>query len=258
VGIVRKTKCHTAKLSYCNIVILRSDIFCQYEIITVDSKLPAYRICNSCGQTAAVDALPHVGDGQLKCSSCGKIDRNEEWPDPSIREILQVVLDAPSDQPHYERFSCLLLSACLEDMMKQQLRIMAVFNSSWEEADFLISPLLDAYRGRQRQLQLYSRLGHGTFKTDCVEADRPMYSAQWHRISGQRNHFAHSTEAPESSLSPSEIQAFVKDTLIVFSRIHNKYDRETLDYNAATSSVNPKELRELIKELGNEDGEQDG
>gem|GEM_PF-4843192 len=85
-----------------------------------------------------------------------------------------------------------------------------------------------------------------------------MYSAQWHRISGQRNHFAHSTEAPESSLSPSEIQAFVKDTLIVFSRIHNKYDRETLDYNAATSSVNPKELRELIKELGNEDGEQDG
>lgn len=227
---------------------------CEKDMTSPKQSLPAYRSCNSRGQIAALDAWHHEEDAHFKCSTCGMTNWSEEWPDVSIRSILQTVLDEPSDTPHYERVSCLVLAACLEDMMRQQLRLMGAFKSSWEDADFLMSPLLDAYRGRERQLQLYSHIGYGSFKAVCTEVGLADYSAQWHRVTHQRNHFAHTTESPSKSLSPSEIVGFIRDTLTVFSRIYNKYNCDTVGFGAAINPLHPGEIRELIDKIEEIDG----
>ncbi|MDB6016492.1 MAG: hypothetical protein JWR19_981 [Pedosphaera sp.] len=132
--------------------------------------------------------------------------------------------------------------------MKAQLIVMALHGNIWECIEFVMSPLLEAYRGRARQLQLYRHLGYASFDKDCIDAGLPNYGALWQKISNQRNQFAHTTVKPESSISPREIRSFIHETLIVFSLIHNKYNRETTGYDAATCRTNySEEIKKLLE-----------
>lgn len=215
--------------------------------------LTEYRRCNSCGQIAALGVWHRANNGDINCASCGKSNSNNLWPEPSVRTILEMVLNAPPHEPYYERLACLLLTACLEEMMRDQLWIMGMFDGMWLDTDFLLEPLLDAYRGRQRQLQLYRRLGYGSFADECKEADLPDYTLRWQQISDQRNHFAHSTSESTVSLSADDIERFICDALVLFSRIHNKYNAQTIGYKAAISPPSTNEIKKLLQELNDEE-----
>jgi hypothetical protein len=157
----------------------------------------------------------------------------------------------PSDQDR-ERIGCLLLSACLEQMMREELTVMACHLTSWHEVEFVLGPLLDAYRGRGRQLQLFKRIGAGSFNQDCVAAGFPEFSGQWERIASQRNHCAHSAESSYESIADLDLAAFVDDAIAVFASIHNKYNVETASYRGTVSPLTRAEVEEFKSLLDEE------
>jgi hypothetical protein len=132
--------------------------------------------------------------------------------------------------------------------MREQLTTMAIQDNLWEDVFVIIDPLLDAYRGRERLLQLYRRIGYGTFFEECSEAGIPDYPARWKDIAERRNQFAHSTGERNQDLEPLTpliVNAFVADSLTVFCQLHNKYNRETIAHQAATERRNPWREAEL-------------
>ncbi len=226
------------------------------DVRTEDMKgdTQSYRRCCSCDQIHPV-AADGFDEKAYVCPDCGKQGWNEEWPDSSIRRIMTFVASLPPSDPDCERMSCLLLSACLEDLMRQQLTTMALHGTIWEEISLVLDPLLDAYRGRHRQMQLFGRIGYGTFSKNCAEAGFPDYPRRWGQVADQRNHYAHSASEPYKALQNVCFLEFIRETKALFAHLHNSYNTETTGYAAATDPPRPGELRELIEELEEEECE---
>lgn len=57
-------------------------------------------------------------------------------------------------------------------------------------------------------------------------------------------------------LLPSQITTFVIDTLRVFHAFNNKYNQETINYDARTTSPEEteRELRDLLADMENDNG----
>lgn len=218
--------------------------------------LPEYYLCRDCNEVNISKEWLSV-DGIVKCPVCKHLDWKEPWPDISIRKILEFVLNSSPLEAHYDRFASLLLSACLEDLMRDQLRLMALGYDTGDHVGLLLDPLLDGYRGRQRQLLLYRRIGYGSFADNCKEAGHPAFLEQWKRISEVRNHFAHSAKPAESKLGFPAVHPFISETLKVFHFVHNKYNKETVSYDAAMTSPaeRKREWQEMIAHLQEDEEE---
>ena len=218
----------------------------------MEQKILVYHRCCSCDQIHPVQ----VDGGEetaYVCPDCGKEGWSKQWPDSSIRRVIQIVLGLSPQDADYERISCLLLSACLEDMMREQLTTMALEGTIWDAVSLILDPLLDAYRGRQRQMQLFRNIGYGSFSKNCSEVGFPDYPRQWGSIADQRNYYAHSTGEPCKPLTDVNFRDFIVHTMAVFAYLHNRYNVETTAYSAAVDL----ELRACLKEIEEEDCEQE-
>ena len=189
-----------------------------------------YRQCHSCETICKVsepDADEYV------CIECGKKNFSEEWPNTSVQRLFDIV-SSPSDlDSDYERIACLLVTSCMEDLMRELIVVLAQQGTYYDQVSLLIDPLLDGYQGKDRQLKLFGKLAYKSFKEECKEIEFPKFVSQWSEIVERRNHFAHTARQPRKDSPQIAFDFFVQDSLEVFRRISNKYNKKTINYQSA-------------------------
>jgi len=199
-----------------------------------------YRQCHSCEMIGVVsDTIKDPND--FVCPECGRSNFSEEWPNSSVQRILDII-SSPSDfDSDFERIACLLVTSCMEDLMRELIVVLAQQGTIYDEISLLIDPLLDGYQGKDRQLKLFRKLAYGSFKEECTQLGYPDFVSQWSQIVERRNHFAHTATNPRKESNEIHFGVFIHHSLEVFRKISNKYNVETTNYQSAM------ERREIIE-----------
>jgi hypothetical protein len=192
-----------------------------------------YYQCESCFHIEPNTAWVIEG-GIRVCSHCGASNRNKLWPSTEVRELLETVTrykDVASFE--YGLVASVFVSAALELLLERLLFTVAIEDLSYDEVGHLIDYLLDSNQGRARRIKLYSRLGYGTLQEESDEVGYDSFMKHWDEIADVRNKSVHGDLKASTELNAPLVELTINEALAVFSKLHNKYNSESLTYKVA-------------------------
>jgi hypothetical protein len=194
----------------------------------------SYFQCTVCYQIEPeANWLAASTEGSRQCPHCHSAGKQRAWPTAEVQELIHFVQDYEKTSPSYSQVTCVFLASALELMLEELLGVMAYMDLQYEEASILVEPLLEAYQGRSRMLQLYRRLGHDTFPGELQELGHSQFWEHWNTIALARNRAVHGKPKEIEQVSPSLVGATIEEALAAFALLHNQYNQESLCYEAA-------------------------
>ncbi len=202
-----------------------------------------YHLCTECYQIEP-DSEWIIERGNKTCKHCGASNKYELWPSTEIRELFETIKKYNSESFEYGLVSSVFISAALELLLERLLFKMAIENLLYDEVGHLIEYLLDSNQGRSKRLQLYKRLGYGSFEKEAKESGYNHFLKHWNEIAEIRNKSVHGDIKEGTKLKSSLVETTISESLAVFSRLYNKYNTESIRYDVATESK-----RNLAKDL---------
>jgi hypothetical protein len=207
-----------------------------------------YFQCTNCEQIEP-ESNWVVEQGNKKCNHCGATDKYELWPSSEIRELFELIQTRNRESFEYGLVASVFISAALELLLERLLFSMAIENLLYYEAGHLVEALLDSNQGRERRLQLYNRLGYGSFEKETREVGCKNFSKHWDEIAKFRNKIVHGDLKEGTKISKSLVEATITESLAVFSKLNNIYNKESTRYKVATEPT--KMLAKDIEKLKN-------
>jgi hypothetical protein len=127
-----------------------------------------------------------------------------------------------SESFEYGLVSSVFISAALELLLERLLFTMAIEDLLYDEVGHLIEYLLDSNQGRSKRLQLYKRLGYGSFEKEAKESGYSRFFKHWNEIAEIRNKSVHGEIKEGTKLKSSLVEATISESLAVFSSLNNK------------------------------------
>lgn len=195
-----------------------------------------YFRCDNCFQIEPESSWL-VDKKDKKCKHCGRLSDCELWPSAEIRELIETIKNYDQSSSEYGLITSVFTCTALELLLERLLFTMAMLDRSFEETEFLVDLLLDTNQGRAKRLQLYRRLGSGSFKSEARQIGFPSFLEQWDKLANIRNKSVHGDLQEGSKVNPKLIQAALLDALAVFSRLHNEYNQYSIKYQVAMEPV---------------------
>jgi hypothetical protein len=205
-----------------------------------------YHQCTQCNQIEP-DSKWTIEQGNKTCKHCGASNKYELWPSTEIRDLYETVQKYNGESFEYGLVSGVFISAALELLLEKLLFTMAIEDLSYHEVAHLIDYLLDSNQGRSKRLQLYQRLGYGSFEKEAKECGYSHFLKHWNEIAEIRNKTVHGDIEEGKKLKSSLVETTISESLAVFSRLENKYNKESQRYKVATESkrIVAKDLERL-------------
>lgn len=202
-----------------------------------------YYQCTECYQIESDSEWISEQDNRT-CKHCGASNKNELWPSTEIRELFETIHRYNGESFEYGLVASVFISAALELLLERLLFTMAIEDLLYDEVGHLIEYLLNSNQGRSKRLQLYRRLGYGSFEKEAKEVGFSQFLKHWNEIAEIRNKSVHGDIKEGMKLKSSIVEITISESLAVFSRLHNKYNTESIHYDVATKSK-----RNLEKDL---------
>lgn len=197
--------------------------------------------CKYCNQIFSDESLV-----SKKCNFC-QCSNLDPWPSSEVQELMNLVQSKENqDAFEYQLIASVFVSSAFELLLEKQLFIMAMEGLVSEEVEHLINALLDSNQGKSRRLSLYHRLGYGSFTNEAKQLGYPKFVAQWNKLTAIRNKSVHGNVQQKIELTPAFVNKLIDDGLDVFSRLHNKYNSESLQ---VVSQKTQQERESLDQEL---------
>jgi hypothetical protein len=199
--------------------------------------ITTYFACGDCGQIE--EGLPWV-KLRNQCKHCGKSNRQEIWPAPETRSLLEFINNYDTNSPHYTRIVAVFLSSSLELLLEKLLELMALvqFDYQIEDISVIMDAMIEGYQGKSRMLILFSKLGYGTFHQAVKKIKKEKFLKNWETITEVRNKVVHGKFEDQDRISPDLVEEIIIDSLYVFSQLHNEYNINSIQYRIATESKN--------------------
>ena len=191
-----------------------------------------YFQCKECEQISSENEI-RFGKVDKKCPYCGIIDEVNIWPSAEIRELIKVVNNYNQNSIEYGFIASVFISTALEILLEQLLYIMAIENLSYDEADHLVSIILDFNQGRSRRLTLYKRLGFDSFETEVSKMGYKGFLVEWDKIAETRNKCVHGDLSEAKNVNSVLVESIMNNGLEVFRKLHNDYNKSTNRYRYA-------------------------
>lgn len=208
-----------------------------------------YYQCERCWQIE-LDSDWIIEQEKKVCKHCRTSNRQELWPSTEIRELFETVTKyGKVNSFEYGLVASVFISAALELLLERLLFTMAIENMLYEEVGHLIEYLLDSNQGRTKRIQLYKRLGYGSFEKESSEVGYKLFLKHWAEISGIRNKSVHGNLKEGIKLKSALVETTISEALAVFSRLHNKYNAYGIHYQVATDpeKERTKDMEKLRK-----------
>jgi len=195
-----------------------------------------YYICGKCNQIEPASRWAEEVNGEIKCSHCQTANERYTWPSTEVIDLLTFVRNYPADSPEYGRVTSVFASSVLELMLEELVTKMAYEDLSYEQGEMLINALLAGYQGRSRLFALYKRIGYGSFHEAANELGHSELLGNWDAIVAVRNTVVHGKLRERAEISHSLIEKTLDDALVVFYLLHNRYNKESIEYRYATKA----------------------
>ena len=192
--------------------------------------IPSYVQCGDCGQVERGQAWEKL---RYKCKYCQQACSQTIWPAPELQNLLEFISSFNEKSPHYPQVACVFLSSAFELLLENLLTVMAYQDLLYDEAYMLVDALLDGYQGRSRMFTLYSKIGDGTFHDAVKNTGNNEFLSNWDTIVESRNNVVHGRLTDCKSITPELVEQTIADALYVFSKLHNQYNAESLQYRVA-------------------------
>jgi hypothetical protein len=129
-------------------------------------------------------------------------------------------------------------------MLEELVTKMAYEDLSYEQGGMLIDALLAGYQGRSRLFSLYKRIGYGSFHEAAKELGHSEFLVNWDAIVAVRNKVVHGKLQERAEITQSLIEKTLDDALVVFYLLHNRYNKESIEYRYATKANVAKKTNE--------------
>jgi hypothetical protein len=193
-----------------------------------------YFKCENCG-IIDLDVKWQTFTEKTVCPECGKIDWFETWPSSDVIDLFDHARAYEKDSPYFGLVTSVFVCTALELLLERVLFVMALQENSEEDVDYLIDDLLEAYEGRSRRLQLYNKLGEHTFTVEAKSTGNKHFNKHWEYLADIRNKSVHGDMEKANRITPNDITLIITEALDVFSKLWNKYNIWTFDYQYAAS-----------------------
>lgn len=208
-----------------------------------------YYQCERCWQIEPEPEWPVEQDNKV-CKHCHTSNCYKIWPSTEIRELFETITKYEKvDSFEYGLVASVFISAALELLLERLLFTMAIEDMLYDEVGHLIEYLLDSNQGRTKRIQLYKRLGYGSFEEESSEVGYRLFPQHWAEITQVRNKSVHGDLKEGAKLKSALVETTINEALAVFSELHNKYNAYGISYKAATDPVRgfEKEQEKLRK-----------
>jgi hypothetical protein len=205
-----------------------------------------YLQCTECSQ---IEPEPNWLTAQKgkKCKYCGEVEKYELWPSAEISELFETIGKYNQQSFEYGLVASVFISAALELLLERLIFTVAIEGLLYDEVGHLIELLFDTNQGRVRRLQLYKRLGYGSFEKESKEIGYKDFLKHWDEIAEIRNKCVHGDLKECSKITSLLVETIIHESLAVFFKLHNKYNVESLSYDVATKPV--KDLARDLEKL---------
>lgn len=198
----------------------------------------AYYQCERCWQIESESEWLVELDNKV-CKHCHTGNRYEIWPSTEIRELFGTITKYEKiDSFEYGLVASVFISAALELLLERLLFTMAIEDMLYDEVVHLIEYLLDSNQGRTKRIQLYKRLGYGSFEKEASEVGYKLFLKHWAEIAEVRNKSVHGDLKEGTKLKSALVDTTITEALAVFSRLHNKYNAYGISYKIAIDPIN--------------------
>ena len=156
---------------------------------------------------------------------------------------MEFIVSLDEKSPHYPQVACVFLASALELFLERLLSVMAYQDLLYDDAGMLVDALLDGYQGRSRMFALYSRIGYGTFHDAVKKMGNKQFLSNWDTIVKARNNVVHGRLTDCKSIRQDLVERTMADALDVFSKLHNQYNAESLQYRLAIENWKDQKKR---------------
>lgn len=181
-------------------------------------------------------------DDGVNCPKCASADF-DCWPTLEVDNLFLLIHEKENQDPfEYQLIASVFCSAAFELLLEQLLFVMAIEDLSYEEAGHLVEKLLDSNQGKSRRLDLYSRLGYGSFSKEAKDLGYHSFLKEWDKLTMVRNQCVHGNIPKEITVTPTFTNKLIEDGMKVFSGLHNKYNEESLQFKIGLDRYQQEKL----------------
>ncbi len=209
-----------------------------------------YYQCKDCGFVEP-EAKWHKQQTAQVCPDCAAVGKNADWPSMEILELMTFVRDYDKISSEYGLVASVFLSSALELLLEHLIFKMAIEDLLYEEAGHLVELLLDAYQGRSRRLQLFAKVGYGSFREETTELGHCGFLGHWDEIAEARNKTVHGDPKFARTVTPQLVECTIGEGLEVFSKLNNRYARSLERETASARKGDLERLRRWNAGLAN-------
>ena len=195
--------------------------------------LETYFQCTNCHNIEKVSNWIKDKSNSYKCIKCEAVDKKDIWPPKEVEIILGLIISYDSRAAEYVPIASVFLASVLELLLEELLYTMAYFDLTYDEASILVDALIDAHRGKNQLISLYKKIGYEPFHSAVEDLGYSDFNRKWGELVKVRNKAVHGILAVDNTISQKTIETTIKDALEVFSKLRNKYNKESLNYKGA-------------------------
>lgn len=198
-----------------------------------------YYQCGIC-KNVDIKANWQVLSGNLICPDCGNPGVYSTWPSPDILDLFVHAMEYPHNSQYYGLITSVFVCTALELLLERLIFVVAREDKYWEEVDYLIEHLLEAYQGRERRQKLFGIVGYGSFSSQVKLTGNKNFNKHWDDLAKIRNNCVHGKVEDSNKVKPSQLKLFINESLDVFSKLTNAYNQETLQHKIANDNKESK------------------
>lgn len=181
-------------------------------------------------------------DSAVNCPACGGSDFSD-WPTIEVKSLFSLIHEKEGQNPfEYQLIASVFCSAAFELLLEQLLFIMAIEDLLYEEVGHLVEKLMDSNQGKSKRINLYRRLGYGSFSEESSALGYPSFLNDWDELTSVRNQCVHGKIPDKETITPKFTNKLIEDGLKVFSGLYNKYNMETIQFNVGLDRYQQKKL----------------
>jgi len=193
----------------------------------------AYYQCTNCDNIEKESNWIKDDSNEHKCIECKTVSKKKTWPPKEVETMINFILTYDSEAPEYGQITSVFLSSVLELLLEELLYTMAFFDLTYNDASILVDALIEAHRGKKQMISLYKKIGYGSFHSSVEDLGYSDFNRKWGEIVKVRNKVVHGNLNAGNAITQNEIKSTIKEALEVFSKLRNKYNKETLNYKGA-------------------------
>lgn len=192
--------------------------------------IETYYQCTKCNHIEKDKNWNRVETNSYKCNECDAIEEKRVWPPKEVETMVNFILSYDSETSEYGQITSVFLSSVLELLLEELLYTMAYLDLTYHDAWILVDALIDAHRGRNRMISLYKKIGYGTFYSSVKKLGFTDFYRNWDEIVKVRNKVVHGKLEYGKKINSQMVNSTITYSLELFSKLHNIYNRETLEY----------------------------